>query len=273
MAGEWIKWTKGLAKKPEVLAIAARLGMSRHAAAALLMEVWEWTDDNVIVRDVSGSEPDKAPGCVQLGDNAASIFDATFGAPGLADAMTAVGWISIRSGSLEFPKFSRHNGKSAKARALDALRKSAVRSDLSAYRPDANRTDSGPEKRREEKSKTKTLAAKTAAGGSEEMKPRRRTPRDDLFDAIVEVTGVDKNAAASRISKSVSTLLAFDPPIAPDEVREFARRFHELCPWAKEKSILRPTVEVIGKHIHELRSRPKPPPMAPVEINPLALEE
>jgi hypothetical protein len=159
MAGDWIKWSKGLARKPEVVQIAIRLGMTRHAVAGLLMEVWEWADDNV--SNLSGSEPDDCPGTVPFSGLPEQLFVALTGVAGLADAMTAVGWISTRNGSLVFPNFGRHNGKSAKTRALDSSRKQRTRSlsasrppgvpNMSAACPDPNRTNAGPEKRREEK--------------------------------------------------------------------------------------------------------------------------
>lgn len=54
MAGDWLKWTKGLARKPEVLHIAAQLGRSRHEVASVLMELWEWADDNAQIEEGKG---------------------------------------------------------------------------------------------------------------------------------------------------------------------------------------------------------------------------
>ncbi len=163
MAGDWIKWQKGLLRKPEVIRIAAMLNLSRHATAGLLMEVWEWADDAVYFDETaSGFDPDNCPGFVRLGDSPLAMFDATFAVSGLADAMTAVGWLMIRSGSLAFPNFARHNGKSAKARALDASRKRTTRittrpvsvPKTSQSCPDATRNRE--EKRREEKKGSNT---------------------------------------------------------------------------------------------------------------------
>jgi hypothetical protein len=160
VAGDWIKWTKGLARKSEVLQIACRLGRSRHEVASILMEVWEWADDNAVIEEsVSGFDPDDCPGTVRLGTDPALTFDAIFAVSGLADAMTAVGWIAIRSGSLVFPNLGRHNGKSAKSRALDTARKQAKRATssseqsppVSGFKPDKKRTRE--EKRREEQRK------------------------------------------------------------------------------------------------------------------------
>jgi DNA-binding transcriptional regulator YiaG len=122
MAGDWIKWAKGLARKPEVVQIAIRLGLSRHAVAGLLMEVWEWADENVVL-NLSGSEPDDCPGCVPFEGTPEQLISALTGVTGLADAMTAAGWLRCRSGSLVFPNFNRHNGNTAKSRALDSSRK------------------------------------------------------------------------------------------------------------------------------------------------------
>jgi hypothetical protein len=187
MAAEWIKWTKGLARKPEVLQIASRLGVSRHAAVGILMEVWEWADDNVVIDDsASGFDPDNCPGSVRLGDQSASLFDATFGVPGLADAMTAVGWIAIRSGSLVFPNFARHNGKSAKARALDSARKRTARQSSpasvpipSGSQPDRTRIR-GEEKREERREDPPNPPPAGAEGATEPMAhppPAKRKPK------------------------------------------------------------------------------------------------
>jgi hypothetical protein len=157
MAGDWLKWQKGLAKKPEVMQLAAILNRSRHEMAGLLMELWEWADDNVVfdVRVLSGSEPDTCPGVVRLGADAKHLLDAVSDVTGLADAMMRVGWLTIDGESLVFPNFGRHNGKSAKARALDTSRKKSARANdgkpvrqMSGSKPDKNRTRE--EKRREE---------------------------------------------------------------------------------------------------------------------------
>lgn len=152
MAGDWIKWTKGLAKRPEVLHMATLMGRSRHEVAGLLCEFWEWADDNVLPADESAI----CPGFVRIASVSESLVDTLAGAVGFASAMSTVGWIIIRPGSLEFPKFGRHNGKSGKRRALDAERKRSKRIDepdfvreTSALKADKKRTR-GEERREEE---------------------------------------------------------------------------------------------------------------------------
>jgi len=271
MAADWIKWQKGLLRKPEVIQIAARLGLSRREAGALLMEVWEWADENVYIDDsASGFDPDNCPGSVRLGDSPASLFDATFAVAGLADAMTAVGWMHVRSGSLVFPNFGRHNGKSAKARALDASRKRTERKQQakivrkpSGSEPDKSRTRE--EKRREEEIHLATASPPPAeVPAKPARKPSKKTttprPRNPLFDAVAEVAGMDGTTAAagSLIGSVAASLAGADPPYTPDDVHTFAGRFHELCPYAAKDGRPRPTPKEIEKYIGGIRAKPLP---------------
>lgn len=123
MAGDWIKWVKGLSKRPEVLDIASALQVSRREAASLCCEVWEWADDNVD----PGDETDECPGFVRMRSASCHTIDGLAGVAGLADAMVAVGWLEVRNGSVMFPRFGRHNGKHAKRRILDAERQRTKR--------------------------------------------------------------------------------------------------------------------------------------------------
>ena len=119
MAGEWIKWTKGLTRKREVLAISARVGCSPQQAAATCMEVWEWADDQT------------ADGRIDHVDLA--VMGRTLGCgESFLLAMVKVGWLLEESGGVRFVNFTRHNGASAveecrkkSAREADRIRKSA----------------------------------------------------------------------------------------------------------------------------------------------------
>jgi dsRNA-specific ribonuclease len=61
-----------------------------------------------------------------------------------------VGWLEIGEGFLLVPRFEEHNGKSAKRRAQDVVRKMSAREADKC--PQTKRTKSGLEKNREEKS-------------------------------------------------------------------------------------------------------------------------
>lgn len=150
MAGDWIKWTKGLVDHPKVVRISSALNADRMRTASALMVLWEWADGitaNGIVTGVS-----------------ASIVDDVSRTPGLSKAMMSVGWLVEDAQGLVFPDFERHNGQSAKRRAMEAERKRGRRT--SAFDADILRTKSGPEKRREEKSTDKQ---KKQLGGESEI--------------------------------------------------------------------------------------------------------
>lgn len=88
--------------------------------------------------------------------------------------------------------------------------------------------------------------------------PAQPRPRDELFDAVAEVSGRDPGSAGALIGTAVKRLRSAKPPFTPEEVREFGRRFWELCPWAVEDNRVRPTPTEIPSHIGQLRARPAP---------------
>jgi len=176
MAGEWIKWVKGLAKRPEVLQMAHIMQRSRHEVAGLLCEFWEWADENVLLAEESAT----CPGFVRIASASKALVDTLAGADGFAEAMSAVGWLIIRDGSLEFPKFGRHNGKSAKRRALDAERKRMTRAESPDSVPKksasgADKSKTREEKRREESKDNPDLS------GSQEKQPEKPPDAFEVF--------------------------------------------------------------------------------------------
>jgi hypothetical protein len=83
-------------------------------------------------------------------------------------------------------------------------------------------------------------------------------PRDfaGLFAAIAEVTGLDPVGARESLQDATSRLGGTDPPFTAQEVREFARRFQELCPWARTRGYRHPTPGVVAKYCGLVRKRP-----------------
>lgn len=134
MAGDWIKWIKGLTRKPEVLAISEALSMDRRAVASRCMEVWEWWDENSPYGSARG---------VTL-----AFLDELVGAPGFASAMADEHWLVESRDGMMLPNFDRHNGEPAKTRALGQKRAKTHRDGKSVTKP-------SPEKRRGDKSKSK----------------------------------------------------------------------------------------------------------------------
>jgi hypothetical protein len=108
MAGFWIKFDTSTSDKPEVWQIAADLGIDPDAVVGKLLRVWAWFDDQ--------TENGNAPLTV------AALLDRRVGVSGFVTAMISAGWMISENGVLSLPNFERHNGETAKSRALTAKR-------------------------------------------------------------------------------------------------------------------------------------------------------
>ncbi len=83
-----------------------------------------------------------------------------------------------------------------------------------------------------------------------EASPRLRNP---IFDAIVSVTGTDPKLNGPQIGKASAAISAAGYTV--EQILEFGRRFHELCPWSKDSS-LPPTVGTIEKYLSLVAAKP-----------------
>lgn len=133
MAGDWIKAEKVTPRKPEVLRMAAKLGVHPDHAFGLCFRFWSWCDDNL--------NSCNATGVTEV------MLDALLERDGVASALIDVGWLQVRNGSLVIPNFDRHLSESAKKRGLSAKRTADSRSRKCNAK---NVTEVLPEKRREE---------------------------------------------------------------------------------------------------------------------------
>jgi len=137
MAGDWIKLEHATPDKPEVVTMAAQLDIDQDCVVGKLLRLWIWADQN----SVDG--------------NAISVTFAfldryTF-CPGFGKALASVGWIIEQNGVVSMPNFARHNGESAKKRALGRNRAIKARNANSVTKPLQKR-----DQRREEKNRTQT---------------------------------------------------------------------------------------------------------------------
>ncbi len=149
MAGDWIKVEHATASKPEIGIAAEMLGISRREMVGLCVDYWIWIDANMsnscngFVTHVSRKSIEDVLHC-----------------PGLAAVLEHIGWATFddKAHILRITNWDRHNGKSAKTRALGRDRVKRLRNDSVTL-------DALPEKRREEKSNTKsnTKAARKRA--------------------------------------------------------------------------------------------------------------
>jgi hypothetical protein len=124
MAGDWIKVEHATPDKLEVVQMSSILRIDQDAVAGKLVRVWSWADENSV-------------------DGAAltvteAFIDKVARRKGFAAAMREAGWLRGKNGALELPNFQRHNGKSAKKRAVDMERKRREREESPPER------DSGP---------------------------------------------------------------------------------------------------------------------------------
>lgn len=145
MAGDWLKMRHDLADDPAVIRMAAVCGLDEDAVVGKLHRLWSWADRHTADGHADG-----------IG---IPWVDRTSRCDGFGAAMVAVGWLEETGDGLIFPRFDRHCGDSAKARALKQNRMERSRSDSVALRAPqkgvscgaARATEAPPEKRREEK--------------------------------------------------------------------------------------------------------------------------
>jgi hypothetical protein len=151
MAGDWIKVERATPEKPEVLRMARELCIDRDAVFGKVMLVWMWFDSN---------------SCNGVVDGAVDAdVDAVVRHQGFASLLRSVGWLkdAPRGIGLELPNFARHNGETAKKRALSNRRQAKWRNAAVDGHVDAmpsTNASTREEKRREE---IKTKAARAVA--------------------------------------------------------------------------------------------------------------
>lgn len=144
MAGEWIKFEASTPEKREVFSITVAMGWDDpDLTVGKLLKVWRWFDQQT----VDGNAPSVT----------AALLDKIIGTPGFAQAMCDVGWLVSDAYGLSLPNFERHNGKTAKDRALTAKRVANHKSNAGTNAKGNAASVSGAlpkeEKRREEKTK------------------------------------------------------------------------------------------------------------------------
>jgi len=143
MAGSWIKFETSTSDKPEVWEIATKLNIDPDAVVGKLLRVWTWFDEQT-------NAGTNAP-CVSK-----ALLDRRVSVSGFVSAMIEVGWMVEESGKLSLPNFERHNGETAKKRALTAKRVAKhTKTNAECVSVSVSSALPREEKRREEKKNTK----------------------------------------------------------------------------------------------------------------------
>ena len=137
MAGDWLKFETATLDKPEVWAIAQDLSIDPDAVVGKLLRVWAWFDQQSTIGN--------APSVTK------ALLDRCAGVTGFCDSVIKAGWMLDDGVVLSLPNFDRHNGNTAKSRALTGKRVKKHRSSDAVECNGDSVTKALPEKRREEK--------------------------------------------------------------------------------------------------------------------------
>lgn len=208
MAGDWIKFEHSTPDKPEVIRLAAELGIDHDAVVGKLLRLWIWADQQSV--DGNGLGVTKA------------FLDRITSCQGFADALIKVGWLTAKDDSLSLPNFARHNGQTAKNRAISADR-------VKRFRNGPTVTKALPEKRREEKRETAPQPPEGAAGGASILADKLQLPRkyvshvQSSADLLAHWAVVRADGAVRRPGAVIGHRLAAGepaPPLTPETVRD-----------------------------------------------------
>lgn len=198
MAGDWIKFQKDTPDKPEVLAIAARMGMDPDAVVGKLIRIWSWFDTHT------------------TNGNALSVtysfLDRLTGVTGFSEHVALVGWLEQNGSELSLPNFEYHNGETAKKRAMGKNRTEKHRNNPNsdAESNDSSVTKTSPEKRREEKSINKNTATIVAApeGVSEsvwnDFVRHRKAKRAQVTGRVIEAISLQAKLAGWTLEAALA---------------------------------------------------------------------
>ena len=100
--------------------------------------------------------------------------------------------------------------------------------------------------------------ASTESASTVDLPAKPARPRDELFDAIASVAGVDPKTAGGLVAKVAKALREADPPYTPVDVRKFGEEYGTHCPWGPSVGRYRPTPNEIQTHIGKIRAEPAP---------------
>ena len=162
----WIVWTKGFARKPEVLSIAEKTGRDRREVATTLMEFYEWADgesEDGLLRGLS----------VRTLCSFCAFTDALFWR-----AVIEVGWLVLHDEGLLIPHYERWMGRNAKRRLKNTNRMRRTRADetdgLCADCAVEKSTDCAPQNRTSSSSKKNTPPGPPRGGSRRGVEQNRR---------------------------------------------------------------------------------------------------
>lgn len=256
MAGDWIKFELATPRKPEVWQIAAQLNLDPDAVVGKLLRVWGWFDQQ--------TENGNAPIVTK------TLLDREVGVTGFCDAVISVGWMLQNDNAISLPNFDRHNGKTAKNRAVTAKRvaehkaKQKSNDEGNGKGNDGNVTAPLPkeEKRREEvknSDSNESLCPEPSAEDSKREKPPDQ-PDLDLIDPVVQTIPTNKfNTEGELFRVRQSKVDEYQATYAGVDV---VQKLREMRQWCMDTPVKRKTLggmpRFINTWLQREQNKPKP---------------
>lgn len=193
MAGDWIKMRTCLVRSPKTLRVAAVLGVPKATVLGAMFILWSMADEQT----TNGVLPGLT----------FQAIDAEVGLPGFCAALAdpCVDWARQHDTGVILPRWTTHNGASAKSRARNARRNANLRT---RQRDGVSVTQASRERhleKREEKRREEKPLSVFSVGG-----------KHNGAAAAAAATDADEGREGKPIAEAVASL----PPIAPSDVRQ-----------------------------------------------------
>lgn len=138
----WIKMRCDLRGDPAVFRVSESLGLPELHVVGCLYAVWAWLDGHSVDGRVNGATE--------------RFIDRVAGVDGFAAAMQSVGWLVIDADCAILPNWERHNGSSAKTRAL----KTRLQAEARVEKANIAHSEEGIKKKRVSKAENDGKGAK-----------------------------------------------------------------------------------------------------------------
>lgn len=233
MAGDWIKMRHSLKSDPRVVRIMSACDADRFRTLGGLFAAWCLFDEQTTDGFLAGYT--------------AAVFDEIVGFPGLCAAMISVGWIEESPQGLTAVRFDEHNGRTAKRRSQDNVRKMSARHADKCPQPKRTETRRNrEEKRREDKGETPLpplLDTEQFRAAWDAWQQHRREKRSKLTPTairqqIAKLAEMGTERAVAAIQHSIANgytgifepdARGSPPPTKPstEQTRAEARRIYE----------------------------------------------
>jgi hypothetical protein len=131
MAGDWIKMRSNLWDDPRVARIVDATDTSEAAVVGALYWLWATADQHTEDGVLSGMS--------------LRALDRKTGVQGFGAALVAIGWLAEHSEGVQVVRFEEHNGKSAKRRCSESVRKMSARDADKTQTSDGQKEDDAPQ--------------------------------------------------------------------------------------------------------------------------------